>query len=215
MSRAETVVIDYGVGNPLNVCRALEAVGAKPVRSRDPREIEKADRIVLPGVGAFGACVQRLRDFELLQPLRDYLASAKPYLGICVGMQMLLEVGEEFGEHQGLAAIPGRVVPVPEVGVDGTRHKIPNIGWRALQKPEGSSAWDGTILSDIREGEHVYFLHSFMAVPKDAGYQLAAIDYDGQIICAAMHKDATYGCQFHPEKSGPAGLTILRNFLAV
>jgi len=215
MSNCETVVVDYGVGNLFSVCRALEAAGAKVARSRDPRKIEAADRIVLPGVGAFGACVQRLKDFELWEPLKHALWSRRPYLGICVGMQMLLDVGEEFGLHEGLGEIPGRVVPIPRVGADGAPHKIPSIGWRPLCRANTERSWDGTILSSTPEGEHVYFVHSFMAVPDDAKYRLANVDYNGQTVCAAIQKDAIFGCQFHPEKSGPAGLAILRSFLAI
>jgi glutamine amidotransferase len=127
------VVVDYGVGNLLSVCRALEACGAVVELTESNERIAAADRIVVPGVGAFGDCMHELERRALIRPILDFIGSGRPLLGICVGLQMLMEVGEEFGEHAGLGVVPGRVRAIPATGADGKRHKIPHIGWNALR----------------------------------------------------------------------------------
>jgi glutamine amidotransferase len=136
-------------------------------------------------------------------------------LGICVGMQMLMQIGEEFGEHEGLGVVPGRVRAIPGTRSDGTSHKIPHIGWSALDKPNGNTNWEGTILEGVAPGSTCYFVHSFTAEPADDSYRLADCDYHGRRISAALRAGNVSGTQFHPEKSGETGLRILRNFLAL
>jgi glutamine amidotransferase len=210
---ARVLVVDYGVGNLLSVCRAFDACGAAVELTGSAMRIAAAERVVLPGVGAFGDCVHELERRELVQPILDFISSGRPLLGICVGMQMLLEVGEEFGEHRGLGVVPGRVRAIPATRADGTPHKIPHIGWNELRKPSTSTQWDGTILDGIPEGSSCYFVHSFTAEPIEARYRLADCDYDGRCVSAALRAGNVYGTQFHPEKSGELGLRILRNFL--
>ncbi|KAA0577869.1 imidazole glycerol phosphate synthase subunit HisH [Azospirillum sp. B21] len=209
-----TIVVDHGIGNLLNVVRALSACGADARLSCDPKEVAGADRLILPGVGAFRDCMAELDRLGLSDAVRDFHSSERPLLGICVGMQILFELGEEYGETPGLGLLPGRVVAVPETGNDGTRHRIPHIGWAALE-PAPSASWDAGILGGLPSGSAVYFLHSFMAVPADPAHRLAECDYDGRRICAAVGRGTLFGCQFHPEKSGPAGLTILKRFLTL
>lgn len=208
------LVVDYGVGNILSVCRAFEACGSKVELSDDPKRIAAADRVVLPGVGAFGDCMSELHRRALIAPILNFSATGKPLLGICVGMQMLLEVSEEFGEHRGLALAAGRVCAIPATTIDGRRHKIPHIGWNALTKPAGAD-WTGTILDGVKPGSTCYFVHSFTCVPRNEKYRLADCDYNGRRISAALRIGNVYGTQFHPEKSGEVGLHILRNFLAL
>lgn len=208
MSAPEVVVIDYGVGNLLSVQRGLEHCGAKVSLTADPEKILAARRVVLPGVGAFSNAMQALERLSLVTVIRELANRQTPLLGICLGMQLLLEESEEFGVTPGLGLIPGRVIPVPARTVRGEVQKIPHIGWSALQPGE----WKGTLLQDSHAGEATYFVHSFMAVPTNSAHRIADCLYGGHLIPATIGRDQITGCQFHPEKSGEVGLKILRRF---
>ncbi|MBX9845844.1 MAG: imidazole glycerol phosphate synthase subunit HisH [Xanthobacteraceae bacterium] len=212
--KRRVLVVDYGVGNLLSVCRAFEACGATVELTGDIGRLNAAERVVVPGVGAFGDCMNELNRRSLVKPILDFIASGRPLLGICVGMQMFMEIGEEFGEHGGLGLVPGRVRAIPSTAADGSRHKIPHIGWNALVKLAGTG-WSHTILDGVTPGSTVYFVHSFTANPEDERYRLADCDYNGRRISAALQVGNVFGTQFHPEKSGEVGLRILRNFLAL
>lgn len=209
------LIIDYGVGNLLSVRRAFEHCGATVELSSDPVCLERASRVVLPGVGAFGDCIAALRALGLADAVRDYANTGRPLLGICVGMQMLFEVSEEFDRHEGLGIIPGIVRAIPHWDAAGRRLKIPHIGWSGLEMPESSrpDGWAGSILGNIAPGITAYFVHSFSVRPTDSRHLLADTIYGGFRIAAAVRKGAVIGVQFHPEKSGPAGLAMIRNFL--
>jgi len=215
MNTPEIVVIDYGMGNLLSVRRGLECCGASVAVTADPAAILSAPRAILPGVGAFGDGMAELRRQGLDDVVREIVAREIPLLGICLGMQMLLDESEEFGITAGLGLIPGRVIPVPSITADGHPLKIPHIGWNGLVLPQGRGSWDGTLLEDIKPGEEVYFVHSFMACPTNHGHQIADCLYGGVSIPAAIGRDYIFGCQFHPEKSGEVGLKVLRRFLAL
>lgn len=204
-------VLDYGIGNQLNVLRALEHCGAsvKVVQQFSPADVE-AQRLVLPGVGAFGDGMAELRARGFDDLVKRFAQTGRPFLGICVGMQVMFDASEEMGEHAGLGLLAGRVRAVPAVGADGRPHRIPHIGWRPL---EPAAPWAGTILADVRPLERVYFVHSFAADPAQDGVRLANVQYDGLSICAAVRRDNLYGCQFHPERSAETGLNVLRRFL--
>ena len=208
-------VVDYGLGNLFSVQRALEHCGAQVEVSDRPDAVEAADRLVLPGVGAFADGMAGLRQRGLVEPIKRYASAGGALLGICLGMQLLLSVSEEFGEHEGIGIIPGRVVVIPAVGADGQRHKIPHTGWSRLIRPSGVEDWRGTILSDTPDDAFVYVVHSYTAVPVSPAHRLADMDYDGCLIAAAVRSGNIYGCQFHPEKSGPAGLRVLASFLGL
>ena len=211
MTRKVTVV-DYGCGNLLSVSRGLEESGGTVDVTTDADKIANAERLVLPGVGAFGKAMQAMRDGGLEAPIKAFVGTGRPFLGICVGMQAMLDYSEEFGRHQGLGLVPGHVAGIPATAEDGTPHPIPHIGWNRLIKP--AAGWDGGILDGQDEGVAVYFVHSFAAAPDDEGDVLATCDYNGRPITAAIAKDNMTGCQFHPEKSGPVGLRILEQFLS-
>lgn len=204
-------VIDYGIGNMLNVIRALEHCGANVrVESRAGDGTRHAERLVLPGVGAFGDGMAELRARGFDDEVRRFVQTGRPFLGICVGMQMMFEASEEMGEHAGLGLLRGRVTAVPATAADGAPHRVPHIGWRALR---AAGAWESSVLQDVQPGERMYFVHSFCGQPVDASAWLADVDYDGRRICAAVQRDNLAGCQFHPERSAAAGLALLRRFL--
>jgi glutamine amidotransferase len=211
--KPQVTIIDYGMGNLLSVRRAFEQCGAEVQLSSDPGWIRQADYLVLPGVGAFADGMRGLRDRGLVEAIRDFAGSGRPFLGICLGMQMMLDSSEEFGVHEGLGLIPGKVVAIPPTAVDGTSHRIPHVGWSKLAYPNGVSSWDESILAQSREGTSVYFVHSFAAIPLNLGDRLADTLYNGVSISAAIKSGTLYGCQFHPEKSGLAGLGIITSFL--
>ena len=215
MNVPEVAVIDYGVGNLLSVQRGLEQCGAKVILTSVPEQIFSAKRVVLPGVGAFGNAMRALDQLGLVAVIRELAQRHTPLLGICLGMQLLLEESEEFGITSGLGLIPGRVIPVPSQTQSGEMQKIPHIGWSALHPTKALGGWNGTLLQDTRPGEAAYFVHSYMAVPSDSAHCIAECVYGGHLIPAAIRRDHIMGCQFHPEKSGQAGLRLLSTFLGL
>ena len=200
-------IIDYGVGNLFSLRSSLAAIGQDVVVSSAPEVLQKADHILLPGVGAFEDAVQKLRASCLDQMVYESVKAGKPLMGICLGMQMLFEKSFENGEHQGLGLLKGQVIPME--GLIPKELKIPHMGWNALDitKPEGK------LFANTKQGEHVYFVHSYFAAGCEDS--LAAKTEYGKWLTAAVEKDNVFGCQFHPEKSGEVGLNILRAFCAV
>jgi glutamine amidotransferase len=213
MRAPEITVIDYGVGNLLSVSRGLEHCGAKVNLSSDPEFILKSKKIILPGVGAFPNGMRALNELGLDLVIKEAVKNDVPLLGICLGMQLLLDESEEFGITKGLGIIPGKVVPIPNTCINGEIQKIPHIGWNSLVHSEAD--WQNTVLQEIYEGDAGYFVHSFMASPEKSEDRIADAVYGGHKISAVITKGNTTGCQFHPEKSGEVGLKILRNFVKI
>ena len=196
-------VIDYGVGNMFSLCSSLKYIGADVTVTSDAWQIRKADRIILPGVGAFADAIDKLRSKGLDKVIKEDAAAGKDMMGICLGMQLLFEKSFEYGEHEGLGLLKGSVVPMEGNLPEGL--KIPHIGWNQLEFTK-----EHRLLSKINEGDCVYFVHSYYAQDCDDSL-IAAMDY-GRKITAAVARDNVMGCQFHPEKSGKTGLAILRAF---
>lgn len=196
-------IVDYGVGNLFSLKSSFRAIGVEVEVTADPAVIRASDKIILPGVGAFGDAADKLRATGLDRVLREEAEKGKPLMGICLGMQLLFEKGYEYGEHDGLGLIPGAVKPIADV--IPTHYKIPHIGWNALHL-RGNSP----IFKEIDDGDCVYFVHSFYAADCD-DYMIATAEY-GPELTAAVANGNIYGCQFHPEKSGTVGLRILKAF---
>ncbi len=209
----KVTVVDYNMSNLLNVVRAFEHCGAKVYIAQSGQEIAKASRLVLPGVGAFKNGMKELNSCNLVEPIKVFGKSGKPFLGICLGMQMMLDNSEEFGNHPGLGLIPGNVVKISSTGKKGFAHKIPHIGWNKLLASEAYPNWRETIFSQLPKAASMYFVHSYVAIPKNKSNRLADCDYNGHLLCAALKSENLYGCQFHPEKSGQYGLKIINEFI--
>ena len=195
------VVVDYERGNLRSVQKALEHVGAKAVVTRDTHAVAKADKMILPGVGAFADCMENLKSFHLIEPIMEFLTTGRPFLGICLGLQLLFTESEEFGFTKGLNIIPGRVVRFPK-GL-----KVPHMGWNAVE------IWkkDCPLLKGIKEGSYFYFVHSYYVVPFDFSVVSTSTTY-GVEYTSMVWKENIFATQFHPEKSQSLGLAILENF---
>ncbi|RKP49796.1 imidazole glycerol phosphate synthase subunit HisH [Cohnella endophytica] len=193
-------IIDYGMGNLHSVSKAVERLGCEVVVTSDPAMIAAADGAILPGVGAFGDAMANLRDTGLIDVVKQYAASGKPLLGICLGMQLLFTESEEHGVHQGLDLLPGRVVRFQG------DYKVPHMGWNELTFKQESPLFEGV------EPGHVYFVHSYHVLPEQSSDLLAVTDYH-QPVTAIVGRGSVYGMQFHPEKSSALGMALLRRFV--
>ncbi len=203
-------IIDYGVGNLFSLSSSLSFLNLKNKVTRSPHDLASASHIILPGVGAFGDAMEKLAATGLVPALKRHAKGGKPLLGICLGMQLLFQKSYEYGEHEGLCLLPGEVCPLEtDLAAAGFAYKVPHIGWNSLhlRRP------DCPLLANTREGDFVYFVHSFYA--KKCEEALAACAEYGVTVPGVVARGNVYGCQFHPEKSGEAGLRILRAFAAL
>ena len=195
-------IIDYDAGNLKSVEKALAAIGEKGVITRDFHEIEKADKVILPGVGSFGEAMDQLKKYELDKVIREVTAEEKPFLGICLGLQLLFEGSDESSGVEGLHLLDGRILRIPEK--EGI--KIPHVGWNSLELHN-----QGRLFLDLSEEPYVYFVHSYYLKAEDLSIVKATTEYS-TTIHASVEKGNIFACQFHPEKSGTTGLQILTNF---
>lgn len=203
-------IVDYGMANLRSVEKALARVGGDPIITGDPAVIRKAEKVVLPGVGAFCAAMTNLNARGLRDAVLEAIQQNRPFLGICLGLQLLFDSSTEMGATPGLGVLPGRVVPFFEAGTppEAVGLKVPHIGWNALQIRNGSR-----LLCGLEDGARVYFVHSYFPEPVEPGIVAATSDYGGP-FCCAVERGNLAATQFHPEKSGAVGLQILRNFVA-
>ena len=203
------VVIDYGIGNVFSVCNALQTLGADVSLTRSLQEIRDADRLILPGVGAFACAMEALDSYGLADSIKLYVETGKPFLGICIGMQLLMDRSMEFGQHEGLGFIAGKVERILNTNEAGERVRVPHIGWTNLREDQ---PFTGTPLASVGDGA-VYFVHSYHCKPDDDRHVLSTVDYDGLTVTAAIRHENVIGVQFHPERSGIVGKNILNSFV--
>ncbi len=204
-------IIDYDVGNVRSILNAFESQGVCASLTRDRKEILNADGVVLPGVGAFSHGMDSLKRYGLTDVVKEYAETNKPFMGVCLGMQILFEESEEFGCTSGLGLIQGKVIKLP-VRNDGLE-KLPHVSWNELYRK--NIKWESTILSNIKEKSDMYFVHSFVAEPTNHQHILSITEYSDYKFCSSVKKGNIYGCQFHPEKSGKDGLNIIHNFINI
>lgn len=197
-------IVNYGMGNLRSVQKALQSFGFDAHYVDRPDQIASCEKLILPGVGAFADAMTNLREAGMIEPLLDYLAADRPFLGICLGLQLLFEVSEEGGIHEGLCVLPGRVVPFKPTDPS---MKVPHMGWNALHWRDA----DHPLFHDLQPGCQCYFVHSYYAEPADAEMIAATTDYGGE-FCCSVRRGNCFAMQFHPEKSQKVGLTMLRNF---
>ena len=199
-------IIDYDAGNLRSVEKAFLSIGEETIVTRNHDEILAADKVVLPGVGAFGDAMRKLKEYGLVENIHEAVDSGKPFLGICLGLQLLFRRSDESEGVEGLSILPGEILRIPEAsGI-----KIPHIGWNSLKVTEGARLFDG-----LGENPYVYFVHSYYLKADDESIVAATTEYGGTLIHASVQKDNVYACQFHPEKSGSVGMQILKNFAAL
>ena len=198
-------IIDYDAGNIKSVEKAVSALGETPVLTRKPEEILAAEKVILPGVGAFGDAMEKLQKYGLVDVIKSVVDKGTPFLGICLGLQLLFERSDESEDARGLGILKGEIVRIP----DAPGLKIPHIGWNSLKFPR-----EGRLFRGLSEDSYVYFVHSYYLKAADESIVTATTDYS-TLIHASVEKDNVFACQFHPEKSSEVGLTILKNFLAV
>lgn len=207
----KVAIVDYNAGNLFSVEQACKAVGLDPLITSKPEDLLGADALILPGVGAFGDAMNNLHELDLVEPLKDFTASGKPFMGICLGMQLLFSKSEEFGDYAGLNLVEGNVVKFSSVNNNGEKIKVPQLGWNQIAHPLRSQKnWAGTPLEGIRNGEFMYFVHSFYACPLNSEDILSLTNYEGIEYCSAVKKNNIFATQFHPEKSAEEGLKIYR-----
>ena len=205
-------IIDYGLSNLLSVYHAFSLFSDKCAIVNDAYSINDADKIVLPGVGAFNDGMDKMRSLDFEDAIHDQVKKGTPLLGICLGMQMLFDESDEFGIHKGLGLIPGRVERIPALDIEGKKQKIPHISWNHLFFSEDIDDCTKSILKYVKQSEECYFIHSFEAKPYYRINRIADTEYGGRRICAVTQNENVFGTQFHPERSGEVGLKIIKAF---
>lgn len=220
--RPLAMIIDYGMGNLFSIRHACQHAGIDVQISADRNDLEKVDAIILPGVGAFGDAMANLKSLGIIESLRECAASGKPIVGICLGMQLFMSESEEFGRHQGLDLLSGKVVRFANPAGKRGALKVPQVGWNRIYAPDSNATgsgnrieladlWCATPLEGIKPGSYMYFVHSYYVISDDPSLMLSQSQYGNITFCSGIWKDNIFACQFHPERSGENGLKIYRN----
>ena len=204
-------ILDYGIGNLKSLSNVFSKIEIDVIITSDHKKILSSDYIILPGVGAFANAMEKLKNLNLDEVVVECINKGKPFMGICLGMQMLFEKSEEFGITKGLGIIKGDVIKIPS---KKKGMKLPHIGWNTLNSVN-DALWNDSVLTNVRKEDSVYFIHSYCCLPKVNKNIIAFTTYEGITLCASVQKDNVLGVQFHPEKSGPVGLKIINNFLKI
>jgi len=212
--RPLVAIVDYGLGNLFSVEQACTFVGLNSIITNSRKDILNADAVILPGVGAYGDAMLTLHRLDLVHVLRDIVETATPLFGICLGLQLLMTESYEFGCHKGLGIIEGPVVRFDAPEEKGRLLKVPQIGWNRIYQPTHGAQWGGTFLEKVNNGEYMYFVHSYTVQPQDSNLIFATSRYGHIEFCSSIQSGNVFACQFHPERSGQAGLNVYHNFAA-
>jgi glutamine amidotransferase len=217
LSRLDAAIVDYGLGNLYSVQRACERVGLAAQITSSAHDVLSARCVILPGVGAFGDAMSNLRSLDLIEPLRHIAQSSVPLIGVCLGLQLLMSESEEFGLHQGLDIIRGRVTHLGRPHAAHETLKVPQVGWNRVYRPATAPGdpWGDTPLAGVPEGAYQYFVHSFYVTPEDPDVVLSRTRYGDVDFCSAVRKGNVFAFQFHPERSGAEGVQIYQNIAAI
>ncbi len=209
-------IVDYGLGNVFSVLRACERVGLQAQLTQNRQDILAAPAVILPGVGAFGDAMNTLTRLDLVSVIQEVAISGTPLLGICLGLQLLMSESQEFGQHKGLGVIKGDVIRLETATTGALALKVPQVGWNhiAPSSAKDSMHWEDTLLKDVPSGEFMYFVHSFYVRPIDNAVILSQTQYGSNLFCSSVQQKNVFACQFHPERSGPAGLRIYQNLFS-
>lgn len=221
MANAKVTIIDYGMGNLFSIERAIRYIGGYPEITDNPTKIASAERLILPGVGAYGKGMHELEKQSIIEAIYEFIKSERPLLGICLGMQFFLTQSNEFGIHAGLNLVKGNVARFKESISPKPLLKIPHVGWNSIEVPERvtlskfnhTTLWNRTILKGVNPGSNFYFVHSFFCLVEDTKNILAESKYGEDRFCSVLNKNNIWGCQFHPERSAENGLKIYRSFM--
>ncbi|HLK28175.1 MAG TPA: imidazole glycerol phosphate synthase subunit HisH [Puia sp.] len=207
----KVAIIDYQLGNLFSVKQACSYLGYDAFITTEKKELLGADFAILPGVGAFADAMSNLDKMDLITPMKDFIESGKPFMGVCLGLQLLFTESEEFGSSKGLNFIEGQVKKFPAKNSEGKTLKVPQIEWNQIYEPEFQS-WNQTPLKSCKNGDYMYFVHSYYVSPQSQNEILSKTTYGGLTYCSSIHKKNIFACQFHPEKSGRYGVEIYRNW---
>ncbi|MFH1593936.1 MAG: imidazole glycerol phosphate synthase subunit HisH [Candidatus Omnitrophota bacterium] len=213
-SKSNVAIIDFGMGNLFSIKRACEHAGLSAFITSDSAGIVNSDSAILPGVGAFGIAMRNIKKLDLAGPIKDFIGTGRPFMGICLGMQLLLTKSEEFGVHEGLNIIKGSVVNFSSGRDSNKGMKVPQVGWNKLKRPDDKKGdyWEDSLLRGIRDGEFMYFVHSYFVAPDTHDSVLSYTSYEGIRYCSSLERDNIFACQFHPERSAGQGLKIYQNW---
>lgn len=212
MLKKKVVIIDYGHGNLYSINQACVHVGYSPIISSRAEDILSADSLILPGVGAFKVAMEELKGQALIEPIKEFVQKGNHLMGVCLGMQLLFDESEEFGNHLGLGFVKGKIKRFPKT-INDLKVRIPHIGWNKLFLDNYSENWDNSPLKDVTDHDFMYFIHSYYGQPADESNILSMTNYQELNFCSSVRKDNIFGFQFHPEKSSEKGLSIYKNFL--
>lgn len=214
-SPRKVAIVDYAMGNLFSVKHACEWAGLDAVITSSASEIQAADAAILPGVGAFGDAMATLDELGVSDVLRGYAAEGRPLFGICLGLQLLMDESEEFGQHAGLGIVPGKVKFFGQPHEGDRMLKVPQVGWNRVELPGTRDSWCGTPLEGERNSDYFYFVHSYYVVPDDSEVVVSTTRYGDVEFCSSVQSGSVFACQFHPERSGPQGLLMYRNIASV
>ncbi len=208
----KVAIIDYEMGNLFSVEHACRKVGLEPIITSDPNVVEESNAVILPGVGAFGEAMNTLEKLNLINPIKRSIDAVKPFMGICLGFQLLFSESEEFGNHKGLGIFNGIVKKFPFENGSSKKIKVPQIGWNQIYKFDNGNSWENSPLRSIKEGEFMYFVHSFYVDPNDDKIKLTKTFYEGFEYCSSISYGNIFAAQYHPEKSAVEGIKIYKNW---